>query len=240
MSQEALSEVLGTTRQAVSKWENNQRCPDVEKILVLANIFHVSVDYLLKDDADEEEDGSYYISREKAEGYLLYHHKVVKVRAVGIFFIICSVIPCFFLQEDSMPQLFSSVVLLIVGIGIIATQNFYENEYKGWKNTALLLDGNYLEQLKHTYTILRKKYFTANIIATILLFVGCLCSIYADEYLKTGGNTFSAIGILLIALSLSIFGYVSAEKRAYEMLLHNKEHMNRWTIRIWNKINSKF
>lgn len=33
MSQENLAEQIGTTRQAISKWENNQGFPEVEKLL---------------------------------------------------------------------------------------------------------------------------------------------------------------------------------------------------------------
>ena len=32
LSQEALAEQIGTTRQAVSKWENNQGFPETEKL----------------------------------------------------------------------------------------------------------------------------------------------------------------------------------------------------------------
>lgn len=35
LSQEALAELVGTTRQAVSKWENNQGYPETEKLLML-------------------------------------------------------------------------------------------------------------------------------------------------------------------------------------------------------------
>lgn len=48
LSQEALAEKLGTTRQAVSKWENSQGFPETEKLLALSNLFEVSVDTLLK------------------------------------------------------------------------------------------------------------------------------------------------------------------------------------------------
>lgn len=44
-SQEVLAEKLGTTRQAVSKWENNQGFPETEKLMQLSNIFEVSVDF---------------------------------------------------------------------------------------------------------------------------------------------------------------------------------------------------
>ena len=48
LSQEALAEQLNTSRQAVSKWENDQGYPETEKLLMLANLFEVSVDYLLR------------------------------------------------------------------------------------------------------------------------------------------------------------------------------------------------
>lgn len=49
LSQEQLSEALGVTRQAVSKWELNASMPDVEKLLALSDFFQVSTDYLLKE-----------------------------------------------------------------------------------------------------------------------------------------------------------------------------------------------
>lgn len=52
-SQEALAEQLNTTRQAISKWENNQVYPETDKLLMLSNIFEVSVDSLLKENAEQ-------------------------------------------------------------------------------------------------------------------------------------------------------------------------------------------
>jgi len=48
LSQEALAEQLGTTRQAVSKWESEQSTPDVDKIIIMSDLFGVTTDYLLK------------------------------------------------------------------------------------------------------------------------------------------------------------------------------------------------
>ncbi len=51
-SQEELSEMLGVSRQAVSKWEMAQSTPELEKILEMSRIFGVSTDYLLKEELD--------------------------------------------------------------------------------------------------------------------------------------------------------------------------------------------
>ena len=49
-SQEELAEQLGVTRQSISKWESAGATPDLERILMMARIFGVSCDYLLKDE----------------------------------------------------------------------------------------------------------------------------------------------------------------------------------------------
>ena len=48
MSQEQLADAAGVSRQAVSKWESEQSIPDLDKIVVLSEIFDVTTDYLLK------------------------------------------------------------------------------------------------------------------------------------------------------------------------------------------------
>lgn len=53
-SQEELAEQMKVSRQSVSKWESGASIPDLNKILLLAQIFDVSTDYLLKDELGEE------------------------------------------------------------------------------------------------------------------------------------------------------------------------------------------
>lgn len=54
MSQEKLAQLLGVSRQSVSKWESGQSLPEIDKIIQLSNIFEVTTDYLLKDVSEEK------------------------------------------------------------------------------------------------------------------------------------------------------------------------------------------
>lgn len=54
-SQEELAEKVNVSRQAVSKWESAQTIPELEKILLLGELFGVTLDYLLKDEIENEE-----------------------------------------------------------------------------------------------------------------------------------------------------------------------------------------
>ena len=47
LKQDTLAEALGVSPQAVSKWENDQTCPDISLLPKLAELLEVSVDELL-------------------------------------------------------------------------------------------------------------------------------------------------------------------------------------------------
>lgn len=55
LSQEQLADYLAVSRQAVSKWEAAQALPSLDKIIQLADLFGVSVDYLVRENAIEED-----------------------------------------------------------------------------------------------------------------------------------------------------------------------------------------
>ncbi|MFA5006702.1 MAG: helix-turn-helix transcriptional regulator [Candidatus Izemoplasmatales bacterium] len=50
ITQEQLADHLGVSRQSVSKWESGGAYPETDKLVRLGSLFHVSLDYLLRDD----------------------------------------------------------------------------------------------------------------------------------------------------------------------------------------------
>ena len=54
-SQEELADKLGISRQAVSKWERAESSPDTDNLIVLARLYNVSLDDLLKDSESDQE-----------------------------------------------------------------------------------------------------------------------------------------------------------------------------------------
>ena len=55
LTQDALAERLGVTAQAVSKWENDQSCPDISLLPKLAKLLGVTVDVLLSGEEEKTE-----------------------------------------------------------------------------------------------------------------------------------------------------------------------------------------
>lgn len=55
MTQETLAQTLGVTNQAVSKWELDQSCPDIQLLPQLADIFGITVDELFGREVKKQE-----------------------------------------------------------------------------------------------------------------------------------------------------------------------------------------
>ena len=53
LSQEALAEKLGVSRQAVSKWETGEAVPEISKLLLMSRAFGVTTDWLLSEEEPE-------------------------------------------------------------------------------------------------------------------------------------------------------------------------------------------
>ncbi len=71
LSQEQLAEIMGVSRQAVSKWEQGAGYPETEKLIDLAQKLDVSLDMLLLDKVSEKEltvpaESAVYIQNEDA------------------------------------------------------------------------------------------------------------------------------------------------------------------------------
>ena len=54
LSQEELAARIGVSRQAVSKWERAEASPDTDNLILLADIYGVSLDELLKGEKETE------------------------------------------------------------------------------------------------------------------------------------------------------------------------------------------
>ena len=91
MTQEELAEQLRVSTRTVQKWEAGERMPEVDQLLQLSELFHVSTDYLLKeetmpvmkeaDERDSQAEAPVYESlreREKKDRFAEFRRSVEK------------------------------------------------------------------------------------------------------------------------------------------------------------------
>ncbi len=147
-SQEELAEKMNISRQSVSKWESTNSIPDLNRIIMLAELFDVSTDFLLKDenetfDAHDEskEPNTIQISLEQAKKYVEDKIKVSAIITKGVILCVCSVVPLFFflamaetnrlnLSGDMAAAIgvLSILIMVSLGVSFFIKTNQYENE----------------------------------------------------------------------------------------------------------------
>ena len=76
LSQEGFGDVLGVSRQAISKWESDSSIPDVEKLILISKTYNVSVGWILgieeqpKSESGELSQNQLYMAQEIAKQYI--------------------------------------------------------------------------------------------------------------------------------------------------------------------------
>ena len=52
LSQEELADKVFVSRQTISNWENDKNYPDIKSLVLMSEVFHVSLDHLVKGDLE--------------------------------------------------------------------------------------------------------------------------------------------------------------------------------------------
>lgn len=182
LSQEALAEKLNTSRQAVSKWENNNGYPETEKIILISKMFQVNLDALLIDDREicsgnekklQEETKGFYVSRETANGFLFYYKRkfLLLAAACGIALGCNSVsytsTEHYFFASSVAPILTTISVMLLLAIVIYIALK--QNPYRILRKKELLFAEEVRKEIQEKF-LKMKKMLVGGIALGLLLF----------------------------------------------------------------------
>jgi transcriptional regulator with XRE-family HTH domain len=145
-SQEELAEKMNVSRQSISKWESARSIPDLNKILMLSEIFGVSTDYLVKDDIEEDEEinedldiGVKRVTLEEALLYVQNKTEASKFISKGVLLCVFSFLPLLFLlalseyeqfnlTSDAAAAIGLTILFVMIAIGVVLFIRI--NQYK--------------------------------------------------------------------------------------------------------------
>ena len=240
-SQEELAEKMNISRQSVSKWESTNSIPDLNRIIMLAEIFDVSTDYLLKDDVEESgstnEATKANLTQISLEQSLKYVESKVEMSGLvtkGVMLCVCSVIPLFFFLAMAATNrmningdiaaalgIVSILIMVSIGVSFFIKINLYESEIDPIENEPFELAFGVhsifkekLQKFKSTYN----RRLSIGVFMFIISFVPLmLVSIF---YGGTEAVLMMLIVLLLIiSIGIYIVAPVSAKLDAYNNIL---------------------
>lgn len=239
-SQEQLAQKLNVTRQSISKWEGAQSVPDLQKIILLSEIFGVTTDYLIKDEIEEEflnEDVDLKVRKvtlTEAKEFLNIKHTNAKLMALGVFLCIISPV-CLFVLLSLGEKIIAGNLATAVGLSIlmilvaIATGIFIYCEEKTKKFDYIeneLFDTEYgvrgvVSQLKKEYHDTYVKY---NILGTSICILSVLPLFLGIVVLDDELFILKMVALLLILVGLGVNFFIVASINYESMNLLLKEN----------------
>ena len=237
-SQEELANKLGVSRQAVSKWESLGSIPDLQRILLMSELFGVTTDYLLKDEIEEERLNEYVetktikVSMEEANQYLDMKSRGSRIVANATSLCILSPVPLIVLgtmTEDHILIGFSLVLLLVlVAIAVYLFVNYGLRESHMQHLEKEIFETEYgvsgmVRERREQY----ESTFTRNIaIGVVLCILSVIPTIIAGVMEVEDYMSGISVGLLLIIVSIGVNILIRAGmiKSSYDTLLQEGEY----------------
>lgn len=169
MSQEELAYRVYVSRQTISNWENDKCYPDVKSLILLGEIFHVSLDKLIKGDVDIMKE---VIKKEEVEK--MNRYGVIYTVALGIT--VVSAVPLFiwFGMWAFIPWGIIYAVALYWGIKVEKVKK--NNDVKTYKEIVAFSEGKLLDDIQKQREIGKRPYQKVLIVgaSAVITFVICI------------------------------------------------------------------
>lgn len=146
ISQEGLAREVFVSRQTVSNWETGKTYPDVQSLLLLSNLFDVSVDSLVKGDVE--------IMEKQMENYELARYKIKASMTVALGLIAVGAVMLALVSKrgESLTSPFGLIALflLVAGVGVSLIAERIEKRYdiETVEEVRAFLDGKEPEQIE--------------------------------------------------------------------------------------------
>lgn len=220
-SQEELAELLGISRQAVSKWETGESLPDTENLMMLSKIYGVLIDTLLGNGevcfesirVDSSMRRKETFEEEELRDYLKFKTKFSMAIGLGVGLILLGVATTFWLASEW--ALGGAVVVAV--LAFILTGMLSEKYDKLVKEKILSKEQRV--EIKKIYDQKRIKFIISMFVGFIILAIGVVAMIISDEFGGKFKDPIMGFAFIPIAFAVSTFIISGINKDKYSILL---------------------
>ncbi len=232
-TQEYFAEKMSVSRQSVSKWESDRSVPELEKILIISEMFSVSTDYLLKGDYTENKSEQRVnvqseskvlkrkISTAQANDFIDIKKNMSNRYAFAIMLLILSPIALIILPvlsenkvisiSENYAVTYAFVMLFLfvsIAISILIYTSSKTSEYKFMDTEEFDLDFSVREMISEKKKDYKDKYVRGNIIATFIILMSGLVFVIGSLIREDEVLIIIMLGVFIAFISLSVFIYV--------------------------------
>lgn len=229
ITQEQLAESMEVSRQSVSKWESDTTYPEMDKLLLLSNLFHCTLDDLIQKDMSTQ-----YI--EDKCNYDQFMNQYGKRITLGVGLILCGLTLMLFLsafapliQGIDMEEL-SGIIFLFFVIAAVAIfiVSGLQKDYFEKKNPYI--ENFYSETEKEEFHKKLIKFVTTGVVLIIfgMILAIALETIVSDTHAIRNEIDFDILGgalfMFLVTIAVTLFVYAGTQDSKYNIDRYNLMH----------------
>ncbi len=169
LSQEELADRIYVSRQTISNWENDKNYPDVNSLLLLSEVFQISLDELIKGDIDRMKE---IINKEEVSKFNHYS----KIYTFILIIVIVSAVPQFIWLDYWGFIIWGIICVIAMYYALKIEKIKKENNVQTYKEILAFSEGKLLDEIQKQREIGKRPYQKVFIIiiSVILAIVGDL------------------------------------------------------------------
>ena len=217
MTQEQLAEKMGVSRQTISKWEAGTSYPEMEKLLLLCDLFSCSMDTLMRGVAEELE----VEDNQKHRQHMADYRKgvccgvILLISAVALYEVLVGL----GLVEAIADTMF--MILVIVAVLILIVKGMEHENYR--KKYPIVQDFYPIEEKEE----FQKKQPARIAFGVGLILVGMLLGMNAEYFPLLHGmkeDIYYGFFMLMVASAVGIFVHSGMKKEEYNTEKYNRQN----------------
>lgn len=168
LSQEELADRIYVSRQTISNWENDKSYPDINSLVLLSEVFKISLDRLIKGDIETMKD---VIQKEEVDKMNRYG----KIYTIMLIVTVVSAVPLFMWLG----------VWALIPWGIIWMLSMYfaskiekikkDNDVQTYKEIVAFSEGKLLDDIYKQQEIAKRPYQKMLLVIGSVLITLCVC-----------------------------------------------------------------
>lgn len=140
ISQEKLAEKIYVSRQSISNWENDKNYPDVNSLIRLSEVFHISLDILIKGDVERMKKE---IASKDRENFV----KVGNLYAVILILLILTPMPLLYFLDKFGMAIWALLALVSLYVAFIVERKKKEFDIQTYKEIVAFTEGKTLDEI---------------------------------------------------------------------------------------------
>ncbi len=134
-SQEQLADIIGVSRQAVSKWESGTSYPETEKLIELSKLFSMSLDELLKEEITEEKP---ILDPIVESEFISFYKKFSFMISLGVFLCIMAIVATAFVEDIFHSEILEITTFFSLALVAVVIFVYYGIEFSRYEEVEKL------------------------------------------------------------------------------------------------------